>query len=234
MEMTTTPDDPRTDGAATSGEDTDETRDGGAAADATTVDPTDVDPDEIELPDAFGEQVAHVYGFDEQPTTYGEWAVAIVSAFDEGHDRPLSTDDLCDTDESPHAATVGGETTNYVCAQDPLVVGLLADEPVIVESEPPNAETTIRIEFAEDGTMTADPEGALLSFGVAGDVDAPEPVTPQAMYVRTCPYGHAFPDDATYEAWATETDGVTDVLSVPAGIAVMESLIEAAGVGALE
>jgi len=203
---------------------------------ATTVDDetNGIDPETIQLPRDFGERVQRTFGFDERPRTYGEWADRIVESFETAHDRTLSTDDLCDTDDSAHSATVGGETTHYMCAEDPLVVGLLADEHVTVESTPPNREEPVRIEFAPDGTITADPEGALLSFGVVKDDDGPDAVTPEAMYGLVCPYGHAFPDDEAYDAWAAETDAVTDVLSVPAGIAVMRALIDAAGLGGME
>lgn len=200
----------------------------------TRIDPTAIDPTTIDLPPAFAERIQRVFDLETRPETYGEWAEAIVASFESGHDRGLSTDDLCDTDASSHSATLDGETTHYMCAEDPLVVGMLAAESVTVESTPPNREEPITIEFDPDGGIVAEPAGALLSFGVVEDGDGPAHVTPEAMYGLVCPYGHAFPDDEAYEEWAAETDAITDVLSVPAGIAVMERLIEAAGVEELE
>jgi hypothetical protein len=194
-----------------------------------TPTPDRIDPTTIEVPDELASHFQRVFGLAVRPDTYGEWASAIVDGFAVHHDRALSTDDLCDTEKSPHSATVGGETTHYVCVQDPIVVGLLAEEPVTVESTPPTADEPVTIEFAPDGTVTAEPAGSLLSFGIDPEADAPERVTPEAMYGLVCPYGHAFPDDESYETWARETDAVTDVLSVPAGIAVMGALIDAAG-----
>lgn len=188
-----------------------------------------IDPSTIELPDPLGDQFQRVFDLDRRPESYGEWASAIASTFENERERSLSVDDLCDTDASQHTATIGGETTHYVCVQDPLVVGLLADEPVTVESTPPASEEQVTIEFDGDGGIAVDPEGALLSFGIDPDATAPAEITPEAMYGLVCPYGHAFPDDESYEAWAAGTGATTDVLSVPAGIAVMDALIGVAG-----
>lgn len=202
----------------------------GDAADVTI---DGIDPHNIELPEALGEPVEQTFDLWTRPDTYGEWAEGIVDAFETDAERTLSTDDLCDTEDSPHAATVGGETTHYMCAQDPLVVGLLAEEPVTVESTPPNRAEPIRIEFGTDGKIEVEPTGALFSFGIAADAEAPATISPQEIYRLVCPYGHTFPDDTAYRAWAGDVDAVTDVLSVPAGIAVMAALIEAAGVESL-
>lgn len=192
-----------------------------------------IDPSTVELPPAFADRVRELFDLDTTPETYGDWARMIVETFEEDTGGTLSTSDLCDTADSPHTATLAGETTHYMCAQDPLVVGMLADEPVTVESTPPNREEPITVSFEPDGTIEAAPDGALLSFGVDPDAERPEPVTPEAMYRLVCPYGHAFPDDEAYREWASEADAVTDALSVPAGIAVMRALIGAAGVDAL-
>jgi hypothetical protein len=196
----------------------------------TNVAPTAnrIDPTTIEIPDELARHYQRAFDLPGRPATYGDWAHAIGDGFAASHDRSLSTDDLCDTEDSPHSATVGGETTHYVCAQDPIVVGLLADEPVTVESTAPTADDPVTIEFDPESGVTVTPEGSLLSFGIDPDARAPERVTPEAMYGIVCPYGHAFPDDESYQAWARETEAVTDVLSVPAGIAVMGALIDAA------
>lgn len=205
---------------------------------ATTDELTDVtirsiDPGEIELPEPLGERVEDTFDLWTRPDTYGEWAEGIVDAFEADAQRSISTDDLCTTDDSPHSATGGGEMTHFMCAQDPLVVGLLADGPVTVESTPPNRSEPIRIEFRADGEIGVDPAGALFSFGIAEDADRPASITPEEIYQLVCPYGHAFPDDDAYREWADEVDAVTDVLSVPAGIAVMAALIDVAGVDSL-
>lgn len=191
---------------------------------------TGIDPDAIDLPSALGAAIQRTFDLDARPETYGEWARSIAASAEAARDRPISTADLCSTEDSPHAAIVGGERTHFLCAQDPLIVGLLAEEPVTVESRPPNRDETVRIHFADDGSVSTDPEGALLSFGIAPDRSNPGPVTPAAMYELVCPYGHAFPDDEAYDAWAASTDAETDVLSVPAGIAAMAALLEAAGI----
>lgn len=200
-----------------------------------TIDETidGIDPHDVELPVPLGERVKETFDLWTRPDTYGEWAQGIVEAFEADTQASVSTDDLCDTEESPHSATLDGETTHYVCAQDPLIVGLLADEPVTVQSTPPSGSAPIRIEFGPDGEIGVDPAGALFSFGIATDAEAPATIAPEAIYELVCPYGHAFPNDEAYREWADEVDTVTDVLSVPAGIAVMAALIEAAGVDSL-
>jgi len=208
------------------------------------TDPTTIDPDDIDLPSDFGERLRTVFGYETRPSTYGEWVQRVVASFETERERSLTTEDLCDTDDSPHSATRNGERTHYLCAQDPLLVGLLAEEPVTVRSAPPNREEPVRIRFTGDETAAApggqatvsidvEPGGALLSFGVAPDATAPAELAPEAMYGIVCPYGHAFPDDEAYDAWAAETDAVTDVLSARAGIAVMAELIGVAGVSSL-
>jgi hypothetical protein len=201
-----------------------------ATNETTDVTIDGIDPHDIELPEPLGERVKETFDLWTRPDTYGEWAQGIVDAFEADAQRSISTEDLCDTEDSPHSATLDGETTHYMCAQDPLVVGLLADEPVTVESTPPNRSDPIRIEFGPDGAIGVEPAGALFSFGIVADAEAPATISPQEIYQLVCPYGHAFPTDEAYQAWADEVDAVTDVLSVPAGIAVMAALIEAAGV----
>lgn len=199
----------------------------------TDVTNESIDPHDVELPEPLGERVEETFDLWTRPDTYGEWAQGIVDAFEADAQRSISTDDLCTTDDSPHSATVDGKTTHYMCAQDPLVVGLLADEPVTVESTPPNRSEPVRIEFGPDGEIGVDPAGALFSFGIAADAETPATISPQEIYQLVCPYGHAFPDDEAYQEWAAGVDAVTDVLSVPAGIAVMAALIETAGVDSL-
>lgn len=204
-----------------------------ATHEATDVTIDGIDPHDVVLPEPLGERVQETFDLWTRPDTYGEWAEGIVEAFEADAQHELSTEDLCETDDSPHSATVGGETTHYMCAQDPLVVGLLAEEPVTVESAPPNRAASIRIEFRPGGEIAMEPAGALFSFGIAADAETPATITPAEIYGLVCPYGHAFPNDDAYQEWAADVDAVTDVLSVPAGIAVMAALIEAAGVESL-
>lgn len=195
---------------------------------------TDIDPADVELPARLSDRAATVFDLETRPRTYAEWADGMAATFErDDHEQAIGVDDLCDVEDSAHTATVDGETTNFMCAEDPLLVGLLAEQPVTVESTPPNRAETVVIEFDRGQPIGVDPDGALLSLGIATDADAPTSNAPSAFYELTCPYGRAFPDDDAYEEWAAEADAVTDVLSVAVGIAVLSSLLEATGLESL-
>ena len=156
--------------------------------------------------------VARAFKFDEPPETFEMFWEQMMRTFAEALGRGVSVDDLCTTDESPHWATVNGETRYYQCVTDAFLLGMYLDEEVTTRTVSPVSDTELVVEFDADGVVAA-PEDPVLSFGVERSVDAPDgPVTPEAMYGRFCPYSKAFASREEYEQWAAANpEVVSDV-----------------------
>lgn len=159
------------------------------------------------LPDAVGRELGHIYGTG-RVETYGNWIETMTAVMD----RELTVDDMCHVDDARHEVTVSGETDEYICVVDPLAVPFIQDEPAVVRSDVPGSDETVTAWIEGDGTLTVDPETAVVSFGAASaaGVDVEDPV--ERGYVALCAYGHAFPDRASYNRWAEETAAVTTSL----------------------
>ena len=156
--------------------------------------------------------VARAFKFDEPPETFEMFWEQMMRTFAEALGRGVSVGDLCTTDESPHWATVNGETRYYQCVTDAFLLGMYLDKEVTTRTVSPVSDTELVVEFDADGVVAA-PEDAVLSFGVERSVDAPDgPVTPEAMYGRFCPYSKAFASREEYEQWAAANpEVVSDV-----------------------
>ena len=179
----------------------------------------------IELPPALGDRVQTVFKFEQRPETFGDWGAWMTQIYEEDLDRSLSPEDLCVVDSSNHEARIGDNVYYYQCTLDAFVVGYLVDEPVIVRSVPPTSDTVITVEFI-DGEVRADPEGSMMSFGIAEDVEPPEgAITPEKMYGYICPYGHAFPSRTEYEEWAATTGAVTTATELADGLEIARELL---------
>lgn len=164
-----------------------------------------------DIPSPLGEQLRVALGLDTRPRTFGNYVDAMASLVDRaGLDVDLDT--LCTTDASPHRATFRGETQHYHCTLDALIVPFLADdvEQVDIRTVSPVSGDTITFTVTES-TIDPDPPDAVLSFGVAADVEAPptDSRSPALAYRRICPYGKAFGSRAEYEQWADETEAYT-------------------------
>ncbi|QIO25273.1 organomercurial lyase [Haloarcula sp. JP-L23] len=127
---------------------------------------------------------------------------------------------LCTTETSRHEAIIDGEPLYFHCVLDALVVPFLreADDPVTIRSESPASGTVVEIQAGQD-SLTVEPPDAVMSFGVAADVEAPaaDDVDLSLGYEWFCPYTNAFPTDAEYEEWAAKTDAVT--MAIPMDVA---------------
>ncbi|MFC5973732.1 organomercurial lyase [Halomarina salina] len=156
--------------------------------------------------------VARAFEFDDPPETFEAFWQQMMRTFADALDRGVTVEDLCTTDESPHWATVNGETRYYQCVTDAFLLGMYLDEDVTARTVSPVSETELVVEFDADGVVSA-PDGAVLSFGVERSVDPPDgPVTPEAMYGRFCPYSKAFASYEEYEQWvAANPEVVSDV-----------------------
>ena len=178
-------------------------------------DPTDATYRGPTVPDAMGEAIRRVLGLAEAPSTLGDWIDALARVA-ERDGIALDADALCTTEESPHRATVDGESQHYACVQDPLVLPFLLDGagPVTVQTESPESGDRITLTVTADRIET-EPRGVVLSFGVDADLEGPDGrASPALAYRSFCPYGHAFVTRDEYERWADGVDAHT--MAVPA------------------
>lgn len=174
---------------------------------------------EIELPPEVAEQLQTAFGLPQSPTTLEEW-VTITSAVADELGLTVSMDTLCTTERSRHRATIDGDTHHFHCVLDALVVPFVieTDEPVLIRSESPVSETIVEIRAGRD-TFTVEPANAVMSFGAATDLDAPDTgeFDLSLAHERFCPYANAFPTEAEYEEWAAQTDAVTTAFPIAIG-----------------
>lgn len=170
------------------------------------------------LPPDVGAAVASAYGTEERPATFGDWLDGMAAAY-AATDVDSEPEDMCAVEESRHVVERGGETTAYVCVLDPLAIPFIEGRSAHVRSDPPVGEGTIEFRIGPDD-VTVDPAEAVVSFGV----DAPPPDAPLSVeetYDRLCPYGHAFPEEAAYERWDGDVEGiVTTVIDAETAVGV--------------
>ncbi|MDY6765516.1 MAG: organomercurial lyase [Halobacteria archaeon] len=156
-----------------------------------------------------------VFGMDETPETLGEWADNTVQIL---KDRGTSVgfEEMCTTGSSRHGVYANGEVQHFRCVLDTLLYPFVLDEEDIeVRSRSPVSDEVIEVSVSQ-GDVSVEPEGAVMSFGIAaGARSAEEHEDPlEYGYRMYCPYINAFVDEEEYEEWASNTpDGVT--MSVP-------------------
>lgn len=140
----------------------------------------------------------------------------------------IHVEDLCHVDgESDHRATTDHDTYHFECFYDGIALAFLAGEPVDIKTRSPSG-TEIDIHASPDGDIEVTPSDAVMSFGIADEVDnerASEP-TVQAVYANICPYVKAFPSRESYQGWAAAVDGATVGLPLEAGMPIAAALTE--------
>jgi len=140
----------------------------------------------------------------------------------------LAIEDLCHAAaETPHRATMDGETHHFRCFYDGVALAHLADEPVGVRTESPAGES-IEVLASSGGYVDVTPPGAAMSFGIAGDVETADPdgPLPEEAYEVICPYVRAFSTRESYERWAKSVDAATIGMPLAAGVSVAAALVE--------
>lgn len=172
-----------------------------------------------ELPPRLAERLAVAYDVDGPAETVGDF-VRVVEATVSEYDG-LTEDALCSADESRHRIDIGGETRYYHCVVDPLVLQALRDEPATVRSSIRGEEVVFEI---ADGEVGVSPADAVLSFGIAEDVERGDCLDPERAYGQICAYVNAFPSAEAYEEWASDVSAVTAAVSVETGVAFARAL----------
>lgn len=218
-------DETATDGSPTRDPDRDATTDGGPAGGAAVLD--------REVPEHLAERLSTV--FDWEVRTYDDWLGAAAAAFGESDDRSVSAADLCHTDESEHVARVEGETHAFLCPLDAFVYPGFVEAPATVETASP-AGTTLTMAVGPDGEvelLDADPEEAVVSVGAPADPGSTgccAECSTGAVYEAVCPFVRAFPDRASYEAWAEgeASEAATTALPFGDAVALTRTLVDRA------
>jgi alkylmercury lyase len=163
---------------------------------------------EIETLDALAVAIREVIGDDTgSDSDYDDVSVAI--------------EDLCHVeDETLHRVTTADETSYFRCFYDGVVLAHLVDEPVEIQTESPAGEL-IEMRVSPDGTLDVTPSDAVMSFGIAADMDTDgdeiDAVGELAEFIM-CPYVKAFPTRDAYAYWAAGVDGATVGLSLRDGV----------------
>lgn len=138
----------------------------------------------------------------------------------------LAVGDLCHVaEETPHSATMDGETYRFRCFYDGIALSHIADEPVEIRTKSPTGEP-IEVRASPDGAVDVTPPEAAMSFGVGTDVAAPPADGPSAVEANMCPYVKAFPSREAYERWADRVDAATVGMPLADGVPVAAALAE--------
>lgn len=159
-----------------------------------------------------------VLGLDDAPATLADWTDETTALLADA-EFSLGVESLCVTDASRHEARVGGDTEQFQCVLDALLLPFLVeDSPVRVRSECPATGGVVEMEATTD-RVTANPASAVVSLGVATDAGRPDDVTDavgEFGYAAFCPYVNAFPDETAYEQWNDETTNAAAMALTPA------------------
>lgn len=180
--------------------------------------------DDLRLPDDVAAGLGRLYGAD-PPATAADW-VAMLREHKQAVDGDVPTvEDLCTTDDGAHAFRSDDRTASYICVLDPLAVPFLTDTAGTVRSTTPERGKTIEITVGPDGIDYTHPD-AVVSIGVADEVDCAACATIDETYEQVCPYIHVFEDGSEYETWAAKTDAATTSVPVETGVALAGALAE--------
>jgi alkylmercury lyase len=151
--------------------------------------------------------------------TFDDFVTAIREATGGGS---LTVDDLCHAArETPHRATLDGETSHFQCFYDAVVLAHLADESVEIHTESP-ANEMIEMRASPDGDVDITPSDAVMSFGIAADVTLPTDgrLHSEEVFTAVCPHVKAFSTRDGCERWAESVDGATVGMPLEAGVSI--------------
>lgn len=175
---------------------------------------------DADLPAAFR---AEMSGFlDREVTTLDEW----VGALRDANGGAIDAEMLCHADdETPHRATLDGETYHFQCFYDAVALARLRDGAVEIRTESPSGEV---IEATSNGHgIDPTPSTAVVSFGIErGAATADDEPTIAETYGAICPYVKAFPDREAYASWADTVEAETVAMPLAEGVPVAGRLVD--------
>lgn len=110
--------------------------------------------------------------------------------------------------ETPHQLIVGDRHAYAWCAHDSLFLGIvldiLFDRPVHVESTCPVTSRPIRLDVSPSGVRNIKPEGAVMSFLRPAD---PEAALSGDVITNVCHYVHFFASSDAARTWTAAHEG---------------------------
>ncbi|GAA0675786.1 organomercurial lyase [Natronoarchaeum mannanilyticum] len=181
------------------------------------------------IPDDVGAAMEGAYDLDAPPATIAEWLDGVLAAY-RAAGETVTADDMCAVDDARHEVELDGgaavpgtdaAAAEYICVLDPLAVPFIDGTAGTVRSESPVSDATIEFRVSPS-EISVDPETAVVSLGIDAEDDdtgSASELTFEDTYELLCPYGHAFRDEAAYERWDAERDGIA-TMSLDAETAV--------------
>lgn len=109
--------------------------------------------------------------------------------------------------EMPHRLIIGGQRFSAWCAEDTLFLPAMLNQTVVVESQPPASEATVRLVVSPERIEEADPATAVVSMVVI-EAEAENVNTVEAIWSSFCHHIHFFSSREEAEQWAA---GRTDI-----------------------
>lgn len=189
------------------------------------IDPDDGTPvPEVELPEELQEGLGRFLD-GSAVRTLGDWIAEVRERTGGGS---IAVEDLChERAETDHWGDIDGDRYHFTCFFDAVVLAGLTSERVDIRTESPDG-TEIEVTVTDDGTLTVDPPGTLVSFGV---VTAPAAIpdgepTVEDVYAAVCPVVKAFPGPRTYERWARSVPAATVAMPLGDSTALATALVE--------
>lgn len=180
--------------------------------------------DDLRLPDDVAAGLGRLYDAD-PPATAAAWVAMLRDHKRDLDGEPPSIEDLCTTNDGDHAFVGADRTESFICVLDPLAVPFLTDTPGTIHSTTPERGVGVEITVGPDGIDYTHPE-AVVSIGVADEVECEACASIDDTYEQVCPYIHVFEDESEYETWAATTDAATTSVPVGMGVALAGGLAE--------
>jgi hypothetical protein len=185
--------------------------------------------DDYDIPPNLADTIQTAFGLNEPPATLGDWSDTTAHLLDNGG-ITAGFEDMCTADDSRHEAQIDGEVQHFHCVLDTLLLPFVVEDQSTfdVRSRSPGSDEIVELAVSGD-TVEVTPSEAVMSFGVATDVEIPTDgaIEPALAYTHLCPYINAFPSQAEYEQWASETpEAATMVLSLADGFELAQILTQ--------
>lgn len=168
-----------------------------------------------EIPSAVAERLQIVLRLNEPPATLDVVADTVSHIF-EAAGTSVEFEELCLTGSSRHEARVGDDVHHFRCVLDTLLLPFVLEEPTEfdIRSRSPVSDAVIEMTVGREG-ISVEPETAVISFGVAADVEPPDSakeVVSGYGYETFCPYVNAFSSETEYDEWAAETPNAATMM----------------------